>query len=264
MNKNQAAKKDVLDAVKKWPIWTYMAMLEMRQRYRRSAIGPWWITISMAVFIGAMSIIYGRLFHQDMATYVPFFTVGFLFWTLMASCVSDAVEAFKQSSGYIKQMKLPYCFYLFKHVYRQCLFLMHNMVVYVIVVLYFHLPIWHWSLLLFIPGFFLVLVNLIWVTLLIGLLGIRFRDIVQVVSSCVQIAFFISPVTWMPKLVGENSLIVKLNPVSYLLEVVRQPLLGHAPAMTTWLAVIVLAMIGSTLTFFVFARYRARIPFWVD
>lgn len=264
MNKNQAAREDIVDAVKGWPIWSYMSVLEMRQRYRRSAIGPWWITVSMAVFIAAMSVIYSRLFHQDMATYVPFFTVGILFWTFISACVNDAVDAFKHSAGYIKQMKLPYFFYLFKHVYRQILFLLHNFVVYILVALYFQLPIFHWSLLLFIPGFLLFLINLTWATLLVGLLGIRFRDIVQVVASCVQITFFVSPITWMPKLVGENSLIVKLNPVSYLLDVVRSPLLGHAPAMTSWLALSGLALVGSLFTFWIFARYRSRIPFWVD
>lgn len=266
ITKKQAlfAWQDLKDALKMWPVWRYMSMLELHQRYRRSVLGPWWISISMAVFIGAMGVVYSRLFHQNMATYVPFFTTGFLFWNFIASGINEASDIFKNSSGYIRQIKLPYLFYLFKNCYRQTLFLMHNFIVYIAVVVIYRVSVFHESLLLFIPGFLLLQLNLLWISLLIGIVGTRFRDIVPLVASIVQIAFFISPITWMPKLVGENSLIIKLNPVMYLLDVVRSPLLGEPVKTLSWIVVVGMAFFGSAVTFFMFAKYRERIAFWVE
>jgi ABC-type polysaccharide/polyol phosphate export permease len=46
-----------------WQLWSMLGWNDIHQRYRRSALGPFWITISMAIFIVLLGFIYSKLFH---------------------------------------------------------------------------------------------------------------------------------------------------------------------------------------------------------
>ena len=255
--------RDLYHALKNYRIWYYFAWMEVKQRYRRSLLGPWWITLSMLIFIVAMGMVYSRLFKQDLADYIPFFTAGFLFWVFLSGCINEATEVFKNNSSFIKQLNLPYNLYICKHLARHTIFLAHNLLAYVLVMIVFRkMP--DLDILLVIPGFILLLLNVYWISLFISLLSTRFRDMIPIVTSCMQIAFFITPVTWMPKLLNPHSYIMKLNPFVYLIEVVRTPLLGIAPMPRFWLANTLMLVLGFGFVMFLFSRYRTKIPFWVD
>lgn len=255
--------RDFKKATAQYRVWFHLGWVEVKQRYRRSVIGPWWISLSMLIFILMMGIVFSRLFHQSLSEYVPFFSAGFLFWTFISSSVVEAVEIFKSNGGFIKQINLPFNLYVLKHLVRLVICLMHNAVVYVLVCVFFKLnP--GWALFLVIPGFFLLLLNVYWICFIVALLCARFRDMVPIITSCVQIAFFITPISWMPRLLDQNPSILKFNPLVYLLDVVRSPLLGTIPSMTSWIVVSEMAVCGLVINFIVFSLVRTRIPFWVD
>ncbi len=263
MKKIGLALQDFFAAARHHRIWWELARVEVKQRYRRSVLGPWWISLSLLIFIVAMGEVYSRLFHEGLSSYIPFFTAGFLMWTFVSSSINESTEVFKINASFIKQVKLPFNLYIFKHLSRQVIFLAHNLLVYLLVMLYFKLnP--GWNILWFIPGFFILLINVYWICLLITLLSTRYRDTAPLINSCIQIAFFITPISWMPKLIGGHSLIMKLNPFVYFLGATRNPLLGTAPTWHTWEYVIITSVCGLAFTLVVFAFARSKIPFWVD
>lgn len=262
MMKLRLGLRDFFDAMRQSRAWFYLGFWEVKQRYQRSVLGPWWITISMLIFIVVMGVIYSRLFHQDVTEYLPFFTAGFLFWTFISSTINESADLFKSNSGFVKQIKLPYNLYVLKLLTRNVIILAHNLATYFLVVGYYRFnP--GWTSLLVIPGFLFLLVNLYWMTLLIALISTRFRDMVPIINSCVQIAFFVTPISWMPKLL-DNSIIVKMNPLVYLLDLVRLPLLGIVPPLNEWIVSATIAAVGGAFSLMVFSRVRIRIPFWVD
>ncbi len=255
---------DFKNGIKNYRIWWAFAWLETKQRYRRSIIGPWWISLSMLIFIVAMGMVYSRLFKESLATYIPFFTAGFLFWTFISNCIIESTEhVFKQNRQFIKQMNLPYSLYVLKHLTRHTIYLTHNLVVYVLVMIYFKImP--NFNMLLVIPGFILLFLNMYWITLFISILSTRFRDTIPLVTSCMQIAFFITPITWMPKLLNPHSYIIKLNPFTYLIQIVRAPLLGEEPMIRFWWANGLFVILGFSLVFIMMSMCRNKIAFWVD
>jgi ABC-2 type transport system permease protein len=255
--------QDLTKGALQYRIWLHLGWTEVKQKYRRSIIGPWWISLSMLIFISMMGIVFSRLLHEDLSVYVPFFTAGFLFWTFISTCVIEAAEIFKNNSGFIKQVNLPFSLYVFKHMVRQVIHLLHNFVVYILVCLFFKFSPGI-STLLVIPGFLLFVINVYWICFLIAIICTRYRDMVPLINSCTQIAFFVTPISWMPKLLAENSPILKYNPLAYLLNLVREPLLGRDPSMLTWSVNLGMALVGCGLCFMVFSRSRSRIAFWVD
>ena len=257
------ALQDMRRAIQQRRIWLHLGLLEVKQRYRRSIIGPWWISISMLIFIVAMGIVFSRLFTQSLAEYVPFFTAGFFLWSFISTSLNESTDLFKNHSGFIKQLNLPYNLYIFKYLTRNVVILAHNFVVYLLVILFFKLnP--GWNVLFAIPGILLLIVNLYWVCLLTALISTRFRDMIPIINSCVQILFFVTPISWMPKLIGQNSIILKFNPLVYFLDIVRQPLLGIQPPLYYWTISLCITAVGLAITLSVFSSVRSRIPFWID
>jgi lipopolysaccharide transport system permease protein len=258
-----SAVKDLWKAMLQPRAWLHLGWIEVKQRYRRSVIGPWWISLSMLIFIVMMGLIFSRLFHQSLDEYVPFFTAGFLFWTFIATSATESAEIFQANGGYIKQIDLPFHLYIFKHIVRQVICLMHNSVVYLLVCLFFRFSPGA-VFLLVIPGFVLLVLNIYWVCFLLALICARFRDMIPIISSCVQIGFFVTPISWMPKLLDQHPALLKYNPLVYLLDVVRSPLLGEIPSKMSFYVSGGMAAMGIALCFLVFAFVRTRIAFWVD
>ncbi len=244
-------------------IWIHLGMLEVKQRYRRSIIGPWWISISMLIFITIMGIIFSRLFGQNLDQYIPFFASGFLLWSFISGCLNESADVFKSNCNFIKQVNLPFNLYIFKFLVRNLMILGHNFAVYLLVVCFFKLnP--GWKVLIALPGLALLLLNLYWICMLVALVSTRYRDLVSIVNNAVQILFFVTPISWMPKLLGEDSIIVKFNPMVYFLDVVRLPLLGYYPSSLAWIVNISLGIFGLSMSILIFNAVRYRIPFWVD
>lgn len=258
-----AAIEDIVIAIRQYRVWLHLGWLEVKQRYRRSVLGPWWISISMLIFIAAMSKIFSHLFHQNIEDYVPFFTAGFMFWSLISSSIIESTEIFRMNGGMIKQIKLPYSLYIMKFMVKNIIVLAHNFIVYFLVLAAFKLnP--GWNFLFVIPGFLLLVVNMYWISLVVALISTRFRDMVPIVTSCIQILFFITPISWTPKLLGQDSLIVQLNPFVYFLDLVRNPLLGQTIELSSWVTASGIAAVGLMVSLSLFNRIRSRIPFWID
>lgn len=255
--------RDFKNSIRQYPVWLHLGWVEVKQRYRRSLLGPWWITLSMLIFITMMGVVFSRLFHQSLKEYIPFFTAGYLFWIFISSSVSEAAEIFKSNGAFIKQINLPFTIYVLKHIVRQVIFLAHNAVVYFFVCIAFKINPGKVSMLA-LPGFILLLANVYWVSFLIAIICVRFRDMVQIISSCIQVAFFITPISWMPRLLENNPKVLKYNPLVYLLDMVRTPLLGGVPHLSSYIFSSVMAVIGLLLSFFIFSMIRSRIAYWVD
>lgn len=257
------ALQDFYEAILQYRTWLHLGWMEIKQRYRRSVIGPWWISLSMLIFIVMMGIVFSRLFHQSYREYIPFFTAGYLFWIFISTSVLEATEIFKSNGGFIKQINLPLHVYVFKHLVRQVICLLHNCVVYLLVCVFFQFnP--GITFLFVIPGFLLLLINVYWVSLLIAFICVRYRDMIPIITTCIQIAFLVTPISWMPKLLDHYPAILIYNPLVYLLDIVRSPLLGTLPSNLSLIIASSMAISGSVLSLFVFSRIRSRIAFWVD
>ena len=263
MSQLKFAMQDFVGALAKFRVWKNLGVLEVKQKYQRSVLGPWWVSISMLVFIIVLGTVFSRVFSVNFAEYIPYFSAGYLLWLYISSSINESVDVFRQNSGFIKQIKLPYNIYLLKFFTKNSVIFLHNFLVFLLILCYFQIPV-KWATLLALPGFFLVTLNLYWMCLAVALVSTRFRDMVPIINSCVQVVFFITPISWSRQLLGSHSKIIQLNPVAYLIDVVREPLLGNIPPLNTWLIVTALACIGLVGSLMMFSKVRSRIPFWVD
>lgn len=259
---NALAFRDVIDGVRLWPLWGRLGWNDILQRYRRSLLGPFWLTASMAIMVVTLGVLYAKLFKTDIRDFMPFLCIGLLVWNYVSSVLAEAGTLFTGSESYIKQIRLPYSLYAFRFVWSRIIIFAHNFVIYFCILLYFQ--IWPGvGILLAIPGFILITLNVGLAALSIGMASARFRDIPQIMGSIIQIAFFLTPVMWKPELLGDQAYIANLNPFYHMLQIMRAPLLGQEVSLGSFWAVIAMTLVNFAVAALFFRRFRSRIAYWV-
>ena len=68
----RSALGDVVDGLQHWELWSTHGWNDIRQRYRRSIVGPFWLTISMGVMVAGLAYLYAGLFGQSIEKYLPY------------------------------------------------------------------------------------------------------------------------------------------------------------------------------------------------
>ena len=253
---------DLVQGARAHHLWYLLGWRDIRQRYRRSVLGPFWLTLSMGALVSALGFLYGMLLQVEIAEYVPFLALGFIVWALISGVITDGCQVFINAESIIKQVGLPLSVHVYRLLWRNLLILFHNALVFVVVAAVF--GVWPgWAGLLALPGLVLLCLNGIWAVLLFGIVSARFRDVPPIVASIVRICFFVTPIIWMPELVPQRAMVLEFNPFYHLVEVVRAPLLGEVPGLSSWIAVLSMTIGGWVLAFAFFRRYRWRVAYWV-
>lgn len=260
--RNRLAVRDVSDGAALWRLAWTLGWLDIKLRYRGSILGPFWLTLSTGIMVGALGVLYSTLFHMDIHAYLPYLSLSLVLWGFLGAVFSESCAAFTEGEAVIRSVRMPFFVFAVRVVIRNLLALAHNIVVIVAVFAVFLVwPGWH--ALLALPALVVWAVDALALALLLGSFCARFRDIQPIVNSVMQIAFFMTPVIWKPEQLGTGVAKLPLNPFFDLLEIVRAPLLGTMPSMMTWLgtAMYSLALCGIAWGFF--ARARGRIAFWL-
>jgi ABC-2 type transport system permease protein len=251
-------------------LWGHLGWQDIRQRYRRSVLGPVWITISMAVTAVALGILYSGLFDIELATFLPHVLVGFIVWNFISGCIAEGSEVFIANEGLIKHLPSPLSVHVYRLVWRQTLFFAHNLLVYLVMLLVFPQPL-SWTVVAAVAAFGLLALNGAWVALAVGIITTRFRDILPITQSVVQLMFFMTPIVWIydelanspnPD-IAERARLAEFNPFLHFVEIIRRPLLGQDQVWRHWVVVVAITVVGWALTLFVMRRYRSRVSYWV-
>jgi homopolymeric O-antigen transport system permease protein len=257
------AMADISSGLLAWDMWGRLGWNENKRRYRRTVIGPFWSTLSLAIFVVVLGLVWSRLWGQDSKQYMPFLTSGMVVWLLLASVISEGCNAFIHVEALIKQLRVSYTLLACAVVWRNVIVFFHNMLIFVLVAVYAGLPV-TWTTLLVVPGMLLFCLNAVWIVMLLGMACVRYRDIQQLVTSLLQVAMFVTPVLWSPARLGPDmQIFVQLNLLFHYIEVVRAPLLGRVPAAETWYVVIGTAIVGWAVVFYLYSCFRRRIPYWI-
>lgn len=265
VTQSQLALRDVIDGLKNWPIWLMLAYQDIKLRYRRSVLGPFWLTLSMAITVYSMGFLYSHLFHIELAHYFPYLVAGMLGWSLISTVVIETIDGLVTSDGFIKQIKLPYTLYVHRIVTRNVIIFFHNILVIVPIYLIFHENVSiNAKTLLVIPGLLVIYFNAISYGLILGMIGARYRDVSQIIKSLVQVVFFVTPVMWSADVLkGVNRYIADANPFYSFLELIRAPLLGTFPTLLNLSMVAAISLFGGFVAYKMLVKYRSRIVYWL-
>lgn len=262
-SETRRALDDVLGGVKAWRIWWTLGANDIRQRYRRSRIGQFWLTLSMAMFVVALGTVFSRVYKYDVAEYFPNLVENVVFWSFIATTLNESCQVFVSSEAYLRQDGLPKSMCVFRLMTRNVLALLHNVVLVPVTMLIFGVGT-SLAIVLVVPGLLLLVANGLMAALLLGLVCTRYRDVPQIAASLVQILFFVTPVMWQAgQLSWPNSLLADLNPLASHLILLSEPTFGRVPAWSHYAVCGATTLVLALLSAWAFARFRHRITYWL-
>jgi ABC-type polysaccharide/polyol phosphate export permease len=244
--------------------WATLGWTDTSLRYRRTVLGPWWVTLSTGAVVGSVGLVWGAIFGSEMSYYMPFFATGYILWTLISGALTEGCVVFIQAGGLIKSTTTPLLTHVYRMLARQIIMFAHNSVLIVLLWVIIRWPV-GWSFLLFLPGLAIVTVALAGAIVTLGILCTRFRDIQQIIGAVLQLLFLLTPIIWPPdSLRGKPlSFLVDFNPMYHVVEVARGPVLGHAPDALVWLAAICSALISVSIGLAMYGRFWHRVAYWL-
>ncbi|QNN58321.1 ABC transporter permease [Diaphorobacter ruginosibacter] len=260
----QLLRQDLGLSLRQWPLWMHLGWQDLLRQYRRSFLGPTWIAINMAIFTAAFGWIGAQLFNQDTKTYIPYFCLGNIFFGFLTSMFNDGCKTYIDAAPFLKQASYPKFTFVFRVVWRNLLLLAHQIPLILVVLWYGGLlqgVLWH----VWLAGFVLSTIGATLVLAILAAIATRFRDVPMVVSSILQIAFFVTPVMWQSSQLTTSRahLLTTLNPLAAWLELMRAPLLGKIPSATAFLAAGSTFCVLLVLCVGLYLAVRRRINYWL-
>lgn len=256
---------DIKLSFRLYPVWIRMSAMDIEKRYRRTILGPFWASLSMTIFIFSMGLVFAKLWRMDITTYLPYLTTGFMAWIPISSVIMEGASCLVASSAITANLRYPVTVFAINVAVRNIFVMAHHLVVYVLICIFFTVNINGLQILALI-GVLAYFLNGIWISLCLGMLCARFRDVQNLLQNIIQISMFVTPVFWPPSQLDQRGLghlvLVDWNPLHHYVDILRSPLLGNVPDMLTYKVVLGFTIFGWIFTYWVFQKNRTKIIYW--
>jgi lipopolysaccharide transport system permease protein len=241
--------------------WRALAAGDIRSKYRRTLLGPWWITATNAFTALIMGLVAGRFLGADMKTYLPNFMVSMTIWGFISSSIGESCYTMINAGGMIKAVDMPILIHVMRMVQRNLIIFLHNIAVIPFIWLVYP---WHVGIvaILSVVGLLIVYVFVVSVSVIVSMICVRYRDIPPIVAAILQLLFFISPIIWSTSQVKGDDLILTLNPIAHLLAITRDPIMGVRPSLTNWVGALGSVAVLTAAMVYIYTRYRTRVVYW--
>lgn len=213
--------------------------------------------------ITVLGFVWSTLWKQDLHEIFPYIATSLVLWTFLTGTINDATTAIVGSSHYFLNQGMSFSTPIYAAIYGQFIILLHNMII-VVLVLVIYPPSFTLETLLFIPGFLLTLITMVCVSCIVGILCARFRDVIQLISSILTTALYVTPVIFKPEYIPQKySWINFVNPFAVFLSIMRDPLFGRDIPWEYWAIATTIAVLGTLVTLRFVGRYSKRVIFWI-
>ena len=255
--------EELMGGLRYWRVWHLLGIRELRHRYARSKLGQLWLMLSTAIMIGVLGTVWSVLFKQPVQELMPFFGTGLILWTYLSQVLTDCTAIFVTHGNLYRNQKMNFSVSIYSLVYKNTLMLAHSVIIIIVLIVAFGVPI-NWYQLQIVPAFVLTWITMVWAGYIIAMTCVRYRDIIQVITTWLQVLFFVTPVMWKPDfLPPQYRFIIDCNPLAQFLELLRNPFLGEPVSAYTWLSTTAIALGGGVLALAAIGRYQRRIILWM-
>jgi ABC-type polysaccharide/polyol phosphate export permease len=257
---------DLSSSIRRPDHWLYASWLDTVTRYRRNRLGLFWLFVPTIVYIWGVGGFMGAMqAGLDLSRFYAYIAVGYAMFRLASTVLMDATSVFASSQAYIYDGSLRLTDFLLRSLSRSVYYFLLTSPVVAVVVL--GSPDFAWAgVLPALGGLVLVISNLVFLSVLFGLLGARMPDLHEFTGSAMLALFLLTPIVWMTEAAPEGTVrgaLMRANPLFHMLEVVRAPLLSQPVELLTYAYLGGMTVGGIALSTLGYRRFARRVPVWL-
>lgn len=260
--RNHTGRNDIITGMRATHVWLALGWHDIRQRYRRSVLGPFWFTLTTLIMVGVLGFLYSQLLGQEISDYLPYIGVGLVIWQFISTAANEGCNAMIGAGHLIKQIRMPLTAHVLRMVWRNFVILLHSLPVAVLIMIFFGHSLKPEAILL-IPGLLVLTLNAVWSGIVFGILCSRYRDVAPIIGNLFQVGFFLTPVFWRAEDLKDRAWVAEINPFNHLIEIVRAPILGDPVSLESWVWSIALLIVGFSTAQYLMVRFRERVAYWL-
>ena len=261
--KKNIALKDLFGEFANYQSWFFLAKFDLKLKYRRAFLGPWWVVIGMGLSACILCLLWSTIFNFDWREYLTYLFSGFIMWMYISSVVIEAPGIFPTNKHLIISTKSTPIFYVLRKCSLSLLLFLHHLPLIFIVIIFISPEIDLRTILTFPLAIFLVFLNAVFITLIFGFLGSRYRDVEPTIQSLMAPMFLLTPVLWKPEMLGEGMALVYLNPFTYFIGILRNDITGMEFDAYLWVGSFAITFINMIIFLFIYSRKKNRLIFWL-
>lgn len=254
--------KDILNTLSKFRVIIYFSLTDTEARYKRSVLGPFWLTFGTLIGVLGLGFVWSEVLNLNRQEFIPNLTVGLICWQFFAGCIGESPSVFIRNSSIVRNVPQPFFFYPMLLVSKYLMNFIHNFIIIIGVIIYYKVNVNIYTF-IFIPMFLIILINFVFIALIFGLIGARYRDLEPTVLAVLPLLFFVTPILYKPSQLNLSSWITDLNPLAYYVSAIREPLMGIAPSAGLWGGLLFITLSVVLLGTILLNNKIKRISFWL-
>lgn len=258
----QRAVGDLLAGLRSPRVWLLLAWTDLEARYRRTILGTFWQTLTMAGYILGLAFVFGAIRGRDLHDYLLYLAAGITAWQLIVGFVAEGASTFFRGANLLRAYNLPASLHIFRVVVNNYITFAHGLVILILVYFYTgNVP--NLYTLWVIPAIILFFFMGIGIVMCMGLLGARFRDVDPAVATLMSFLFIMTPIFWQREDLTTRQWIADYNPFYHLVQLIRSPIMGEAPSLTNWSVGLSICVVSLVVGTYSFIRHRQQITYWL-
>lgn len=256
--------RNILHPIKKIDLALALAWDDVKLRFSRTVLGPFWIVISNIALIGGIAVVFGGIFQTPIKDYVIYVSIGIALWTFLSSVMTGSPDYLKAGREMLFTYDLPWSIQIMRKVFVEFIVLIIHVMVAIPVVIFAQSDA-SWVNLASLLGVFVNVGFGLGLALIISSYGIRYQDLGHALSSIMLFLFLFTPVFWEEDALGETrSDIIQYNPLFHFLEISRAPVLSNKIPWESFGITIIITIVTIAFGVLTYLKRRPQIGLWMQ
>jgi len=242
-------------------IWAYLSYVDIVNQYRRTLLGPVWILLSLVIFSVAMGTVYSKVFSISFSEYVTYITTGMIAWNWAAGILVGSGMVYVSNSGLLLDHPVDKSYLIWANAMSQLIVFIHQFPV-ILFFYIFGLVKVNLNILYIFPSLAIVFMINVGLASVLSIVITKYRDFHKILTNLTIIIMLTTPIFWMTDIMtGARSLIYLMNPFYYIIEIIRDPLLGKEPSLFKYSVSILIAISSMLLGTIMHKKYSKGVVF---
>lgn len=225
-----------------------LVVRDVFSKYRKSILGVAWSMITPLSMVGVIGLVYSVVFGIPLIAFVPYLFSGLTPWLFISGAIDSSTNSYIAAEGFITQTKIHTEVFPLRMVLVAFVNYLFMSVAFFLVYGLIKPDAFNLNMLLYIPSSLIIFIFCWGIANIVALINLYVRDYAYLQSILLQILFYITPLIYSPELMDKRGFsgIYKFNPLYYMIDIVRQSMLGTIEIkMFMW-------MIAGTISLIVF------------
>jgi ABC-type polysaccharide/polyol phosphate export permease len=214
------------------------------------------------MFIAVKYYIFSSINRVNETYFLVWLILGYWSWQFITSVTTEGCNVFINAKGWIDGTRLPLPVYCFQSITRETIVWAYAAGAGLIILGWLGYP-KTWMALASLPAIPFFLATAPAVQLLFGTISAGARDVAQIIKTVMRVAYFMTPILWIPSENGHLKWIAKFNPFTHYVALVRTPFMEGTIPWDSWLFATLTTLALWVVALSVFAANRKKIIFWL-